>query len=261
MTDFYFGTMGFGFADWENVFYPANLPSTKYLRHYSQHFNSVEVDTTFYGIPSLDQVKRWYGETPQDFVFSLKTPRQITHEARLVNASSEMAAFLDNLRAFDEKLGVVLIQMPPDFSTAEQEALKQFVKQLPRGYRFAVEFRHSSWYQAQTADLLFEHEICWAATEYQDLPAELRPTTDFLYIRWIGEHGRYGVKDHERIDRIPELKKWLEQISLVLDQAQTLYGYFNNDYAGFSPATCNRFKRMLNLEVSEFAPPRQDRLF
>lgn len=261
MTSFYFGTMGFGFEDWENVFYPANLPQSKYLRYYSQHFNSVELDTTFYGIPSIEQIQRWSAETPTNFVFSLKTPRQITHDARLVNISDEMKRFLENIIHFEEKLGAVLIQLPPDFPIGEWEALKSFINQLPGGYRYAVEFRHPSWYQPQTAELLFNHDVCWAATEYLDLPTELRPTSDFLYIRWIGEHGQYGQKDHERVDKTAELKAWLEQIYLVLDQAAQLYGYFNNDYAGFSPATCNRFKRLLNLEVSDFSPPRQDRLF
>jgi uncharacterized protein YecE (DUF72 family) len=261
MTDWSLGTMGFGFADWEGVFYPTHLPKNKYLHYYSQHFNSVELDTTFYGVPTVSQVKRWHAATPGDFTFSVKTPRQITHEARLVRAGAAWSSLLSNLSHFQDKLGVVLIQMPPDFTIAEWDALQSFIQPLTKAFRYAVEFRHPSWYQEKTAALLAEHQVAWAATAYLDLPATIYPTAKHLYFRWIGEHGRYQRKDHERVDKSPELQMWLKKIQPLLEDVTQAYGYFNNDYAGFSPSTCNRFKTMLGLAVSDFAPPRQERLF
>lgn len=259
--DWYLGTMGFGFEDWEGVFYPANLPKNKYLRHYSQHFNSVEMDTTFYGVPSISQVRRWSAATPDEFVFSVKTPRQITHEARLVRAADVWTSFLKNVRFFKEKLGAVLIQMPPDFTMTEWASLEAFAGQISTEFRFAVEFRHPSWYQAKTADLLAKYQVAWAATAYLDLPDRLIPTANHLYFRWIGEHGRYARKDHERVDKTDELQSWLDQIKPNLQDTTAVFGYFNNDYAGFSPATCNRFKDLAGLDSSDFSPPRQERLF
>lgn len=257
----YLGTMGFGFEDWENVFYPSGLPKRNYLRRYGQFFNSVELDTTFYGAPTPSQVHRWVLSTPDEFVFSLKTPRQITHELRLARVSVLWEQFLENLKGFGDSLGAVLLQLPPNFTWAEVDALKSFLQDHPTEIRCAVEFRHKSWYRPETAELLAEAGVCWAATDYLDLPTEIIRTTDFLYIRWIGEHGRYGRKDHERVDLTPRLKMWLSRLEPHLNQVEFIFGYFNNDYAGFSPGTCNRFKQLIGDEVQDFSPPQQGQLF
>lgn len=260
-VNWHLGTMGFGFEDWEGVFYPSGLPKRNYLRHYSQFFNSVELDTTFYGAPTETLVRRWLLSTPKAFVYSLKTPRQITHELRLVGAQAHWEEFLRRVANFGDQLGVILLQMPPDFTWAEASALKTFLQDHPIEYRCAVEFRHSSWYRPETAEILAAAGVCWASTDYLDLPAEIFRTTDFLYLRWIGEHGRYERKDHERVDITPRLKMWISRLEPHLNQVQSIFGYFNNDYAGFSPATCNRFKALIGQKVEDLTPPQQGRLF
>lgn len=260
-SNWYLGTMGFGYADWEGVFYPPGLPAHNYLRHYSKFFNSVELDTTFYGPPKVDQVLRWQQSVSETFLFSLKTPRQITHEHRLDRAQGLMEDFLLRLKNFKSQLGVVLIQLPPDFIFLEKSALFSFVSTLPDDFRFAVEFRHPSWFNDETRDILSRYQIGWAATEYLDLPVTIQPTSDFLYIRWIGDHGRYGRKDHERVDLTGRLQNWANLIQSQLKSVNTVFGYFNNDYAGFSPGTCNRFKKIVGLPTKNFQPPRQTTLF
>ncbi len=253
--------MGFGYSDWEGVFYPPGLPARNYLRHYSRFFNSVELDTTFYGPPRPDQVLRWRQSVPDNFRFSVKTPRQITHEHRLIRAQGLMDEFLSMLELFSDQLGAVLIQLPPDYTFREKDALLIFLANLPEQFRFAVEFRHQSWYQAETAELLAKHNIGWASTEYLDLPIVVHLTGNFIYIRWIGEHGKYDRKDHERVDFTVQLQNWLSWIKPHIDIVNSIFGYFNNDYAGFSPATCNRFKKLAGLPVDNFEPPKQPRLF
>lgn len=261
MSAWYLGTVGFSYKEWDGVFYPAGTPGRLYLAIYSQIFNSVELDSTFYGTPPPDRVKQWANAVPSGFKFCVKTPRQITHDLRLLNVQEPMAQFLRNISLFGDKLGAVLIQLPPSLSTADLDLFNRFMVQLPPDFRYAIEFRHPSWFNDLTADLLAAHDLGWVSTEYVDMPRQVVPTTDFLYIRWLGRHGAFKTKDHEQVDKLPQLRWWQSQIEPYLSRFKTVYGYFNNDYSGYSPQTCNRFKEMLGLPVIQPELPEQKRLF
>ena len=263
MTRWHLGTMGFGYEDWVGVFYPQTLAARNYLGHYSRYFDTVEVDSTFYGTPRVNTVKRWRAATPPDFRFCPKTPRLITHEKGLASAHLDMAAFLAVMRTLEEKLGVVLIQLPPTFSTEYTPVLAAFLRELPVDLRFAVEFRHISWYQAraQTADLLRQHGVCWAATEFPRLPRGVTRTTDFAYFRLIGQHGQFERHNRTQIDRAANLHWWADHLQSLTGEFSDIYGFFNNDYAGFGPGSCNQFRKMVGLPAPDFHPPRQGRLF
>jgi len=259
--------MGFSYEDWSGVFYPADTPARSYLSYYSRVFNAVEVDSTFYGTPRPNSVRRWAALTPDDFCFSLKVPREITHQAGLQGVEAGMERFIATLRELGEKLGVVLFQFPPSFAAGQLPALEACLAGLPDGVRFAVEVRHPSWYTTDgpgaepvLARRLRQYGVAWAATEYPDLPAIIYPTAPFLYIRWIGQHGSFAQHNRERIDRTGELKAWLELIRARGQGMESLFGFFNNDYAGFAAATANRFKELAGLPVQRFNQPRQPRL-
>lgn len=252
--------MGFSYKDWEGVFYPVGMPPRDYLARYSQVFDAVELDSTFYGTPRPEYVERWASITPPNFTFCPKVPRDITHERRLVEAEAAMAEFLDTMQILGNKLGVILIQLPPDFTFSLIHKLAVFLRQLPKNYRYAVEFRHPSWHATATGQLLQNHDVAWASTDYIHLPQRIYVTTDLMYIRWIGRHGQYDTKDHERVDLTPRLETWFDDISSRLDRVQGIYGFFNNDYAGHAPATCNRFKEIAGLPTSDLRPPQQGRL-
>jgi uncharacterized protein YecE (DUF72 family) len=265
---FYIGTMGFSYKDWKEVFYPAEMKAHRYLSYYSRVFNAVEVDSTFYGTPKEDTVRRWAAMTPEGFRFCLKAPRQMTHEAGLVNVEEELDQFIATVRLLDDKLGVILFQFPPSFGADNLGLIDKLFPRLPDDLRFAVEVRHQSWYTATDkagipllAKTLEEFGVCWAATEYPGLPGQIRLTSRFVYIRWIGQHGSYMHHDHERVDRSPELESWRKQIWGILDQVDTVYGFFNNDYAGFAAGTANRFKQLAGLPLESFKPPQQGTLF
>jgi uncharacterized protein YecE (DUF72 family) len=259
-VDWRLGTMGFSYKDWSGVFYPDGLAPRDYLAYYSQFFDTVELDSTFYGTPHPEYVARWASLTPPNFVFCAKTPKQITHEMRLVDTRDEMDHFVDTMRLLGDKLAVVLIQLPPDMTFEYIHKLALFLRDLPPGARYAVEFRHASWHATATGQLLQNHRVAWVSTDYIHLPRRVYATTDFLYIRWIGRHGQYETKDYERIDPTPWLEEWLADIQSRLDSVHTCYGYFNNDYAGHSPATCNRFRQMVGLPTRDLQPPQQGRL-
>jgi uncharacterized protein YecE (DUF72 family) len=172
-----------------------------------------------------------------------------------------MRNFLDTMRLLGEKLAVILLQFPPDFSRAESSALARFLNELPTDVRFAVEFRHRSWYTTDTVPILKQYNVGWAATDYADLPKQIHITSDVLYIRWIGWHGRFESLDRVRLDVEPQLKWWWEQIQAQMSSVSTIHGFFNNDYAGHSPATCNLFKTIAGLPVQQPRLPEQGTLF
>lgn len=261
MIEWRLGTMGFSYKDWNGVFYPDGLATRDYLAYYSRKFEAVELDSTFYGTPREEYVERWAEVTPPNFMFCAKTPREITHERRLEESDELMRDFLSTMRLLGDKLGVILIQLPPDMTFSHIHKLAVFLRELPPGIRYAVEFRHPSWHATATGQLLQNHNVCWASTEYKFLPQRVFVTTDFVYIRWIGRHGEYEVKDHERVDMTPHLQEWWEDISSRSDEIVAAYGFFNNDYAGHAPATCNRFKEIAGLPTKRLQPPQQGRLF
>jgi uncharacterized protein YecE (DUF72 family) len=171
-----------------------------------------------------------------------------------------MAAFLEALRPLEERLGPVLIQFPPSFGPAERPALAQFLGGLARDLRYAVELRHAGWYEPATAELLAEHAAAWVALDYLDLPQQVALTTDFLYVRWVGQHGRFVQRGREEIDVTPRLRWWWDQLAPRAGEVGEVYGFFNDDYAGHAPATANRFKAIAGLPVVEPEIPQQGRL-
>lgn len=258
----YVGTMGYGYKDWQGVFYPEGLPSRDFLAAYSWHFNAVEMDSTFYGSPRADYVLRWKEATPDDFVFCPKMPRLISHELRLQNAEAETDNYLETMRLLQQKLGPILIQFPPDFSREEMDSLSAFLERLPTDLRYAVEFRHRSWHATATGELLQAHNVAWVSADYLYMPRRVYVTTDFVYIRWLGRHGTYEVKDHERVDRTERLEEWVEDVTArqARDGFHTVYGFFNDDYAGHAPATAKKLMRIAGLPTDPEPPQQQARL-
>jgi uncharacterized protein YecE (DUF72 family) len=251
------GTIGFGYRDWEGNFYPPGLPTRDYLKFYNRIFNAVELDTTFYGTPRAETVSRWIADTNDDFTFCAKTPRSITHQMGLIGTRGLMSEFCDSMRQFGNKLGAVLLQLPPSFTTSRMNHLINFLQELPDDLRFAIEFRNQSWYSEETAQLLSSYKICWVISEYPDLPMDIRQTTDFLYIRWIGENGRYSSHTHERIDQSAQLVVWWNQLQAHLKSVNVIFGFFNNDYAGFAAGTCKKFMKIIGLSGEEANTPEQ----
>lgn len=247
------GTMGFSYADWAGVFYPPGTKPGDYLAHCAKYFDAVELDTTFHATPPPERFRRWADVTPGHFRFAVKTPRAVTHDGSPDRAIGAMNEFLESARTLDEKLGVVLIQFPPHFEIDQFEPLMKLLRALPRDVRFAVELRNRTWGTRRTLDLLREHRVALVAAEYLTRPAKIHVTTDFLYVRWVGEHERFKELNREQLDVSESLQWWAEQIPRVADQVETTWGFFNNDFSGYSVVTCNRFKSLIGAPVNE--PP------
>ena len=263
-VSWHIGTVGFGYEQWLGVFYPPSLKTSQYLSYYAQFYDAVEIDSTFYGTPPATRVQRWGLAVPETFRFAFKTPRFITHDLRLKHtAVDDMHTFLQTLTPLGQKLGAVLIQLPPDFTTAETHELGTFLDALPTSQiRFAVEFRHLSWEARATADLLRARHVCWVAADYVVMPHEIHPTADFLYLRLLGAHGRYQTKDHERRDPTADLTQWLTKLQQAhIPPFESIFAFANNDFAGYSPRTANRLKEMVGQDTAVPQIPRQAPLF
>lgn len=257
------GTMGFAYQQWIGAFYPAGMAQKNFLHHYSRRFQAVEMDSTFYGTPSPKAVLRWAEITPDSFKIAPKMPKAITHESDLTGPQAQalLAEFVDVMGLLNGKLGPMLVQLPPMFGYEQVANFTAFLETLPPDRRFAVEFRHRSWYRKETAVLLRRHNICWVAADYIHLPKKLHRTADFLYLRFIGPHGQFATKDHELVDKSSDLQRWWRQIQPHMDHITDVYGFFNNDFAGFSPATCNRFREIVGLTPADLRVYQQGRLF
>ncbi len=196
------GSCAWSFQDWRGVFYPPDLPESRWIEFYSNYLTAVEVDYTFHTVPAEDTVRRWVEMTPAAFRFTCKLPRQITHVYRLHDCAAELSAFLRAIELLGPKLQVILIQLPPSLAPRDGKlALRKFLVQLPRDFRFAIEFRHAGWHRPQFIRLLEKHRVCWVWADTSPLnernlaPFEFLPsTTDFLYLRLLGDYAtKYDV--------------------------------------------------------------------
>ena len=247
----YLGTQGWSYKDWVGPFYPQGTQARDYLRHYATVFGAVELDSTFYGTPRSELVRAWDASTPQEFRFTAKLPRAITHDRRLGDAEPELLDFVSAMEARGPKLGAILIQLPPDFTADERPALERFLAALPREFRFAAEFRHRSWLKEETFDLLRRHDVAWTLIDLWYMPRQIEITTDFSYIRWLGKRRDIERMDAVQIDRRPQLDAWAEKLDEIARRVQRVYGFANNHYSGHSPADIRYLRSRLGLPETQ----------
>lgn len=245
------GVQGFSPPDWVGTFYPLGLAQRGWLSFYARVFNTVEMNTTFYAVPSASTVRGWAMRVPEHFVFSAKMPRAITHDKQLQDAEAELSAFLQRVRLLGDKLGAVLLQFPASFARQFEPRLRAFLPLLPRDLCFAVEFRHPSWQDDAVFELLREHGVAWCINHWQDLPVVVESTAGFAYIRLIGDHQQFTDLGRVQRDRSQELASLAGTIADLATRLQTVFIYVNNHYAGHAPATVNQLKQLLDLPVTD----------
>lgn len=250
------GTQGWSYPEWIGAFYPPAAKQEHYLPFYAQVFDTVELDTTFYHPPRPSVVRSWERHTPDGFMFAAKVPQRITHESRLQKMGEHLQEFARAMEPLGEKLGPLLVQLPSEFEREDGTVgvLDRFLAVAPEGVRIAVEFRHRSWHTAATYDLLRKRHAALVWNEWRELPRVTEVTGDFLYLRWLGNRRDIEHVDRVIIDRTESFDTWEQDLRRVLPQVREVFGYFNNHWAGHSPASANEMKRRLGLTVVE---PRQ----
>ncbi len=251
------GTQGWNYDAWVGPFYPTGTRPADFLTIYARAFDTVEVDSTFYATPAVKTVQGWAQRTPDDFLFALKLPQEITHERRLRNIDDVAAEFFDRARELGPKLGPILIQLGPDFGPAELPAVAQLLPKLPRDMRFAIEFRQRGWIHDGVLALLAEHNVALTLSDgrwiqrKQMMNLVTRPTADFLYVRWMGVD--QSIVDYSRIqlDRTRDLENWTSVLWPYAEQGREVFGYVNNHFAGHSPSSARELQRLLGQQAVE----------
>src|ERR1041385_5043221 len=247
------GTQGWSYPDWHGVFYPPGAKQEDRLPFYAEVFDTVEIDATFYGPPKGTIARSWARHTPAGFKFSAKLPRDITHEGALRDSAAALTEFAKSLEPLGDKLGPVLVQLPAAFVRDAHNArhLDAFLALRPRAMRFVVELRHDSWFVPDTYELLRRHRAALAWTEWRDLAPPHEITSDFLYVRWLGTREDIEVYDKVHIDRSDAFAAWERDLRTALGDVREIFGYFNNHWAGHSPASANEMKRRLGLVAKD----------
>jgi uncharacterized protein YecE (DUF72 family) len=247
------GTKGWSYDDWKGVFYPPGAKQEDRLPFYASVFDTVELDTTFYHPPKGTIARSWARHTPPHFRFAAKVPRAVTHEVRLRDTADHMDRFARAMEPLGDKLGPVLVQLPAEFVHEDdtRRDLDAFLAHAPRALRVAVEFRHASWHAPEVEAVLRRHGATLAWTEWRELPRSAAITADFLYLRWLGDRRAIERYDRVQIDREPSFGAWEADLMRVFGEVREVYGYFNNHWAGHSPASANAMKRRLGLPAVE----------
>jgi uncharacterized protein YecE (DUF72 family) len=245
------GTQGWNYEAWVGPFFPINTRTPDFLAVYSRAFGSVEVDSTFYGVPAATTFKSWYDRTPHDFVFTLKLPQEVTHEQRLRDELGVSDLFYERARELRQKLGPVLVQLGPDFDPGELPALIHFIDRIPSDIRFAVEFRHRGWISEGVISLLRERNIALASVDGRWIPRKTmlalahKPTADFAYIRWMGPNRDLVDYSRVQVDRSREIDLWIDAIEEMPDRVTDVFGFVANTFSGHAPATAREIQYRL----------------
>ncbi len=243
-TRIYIGTSGWDYEDWIGSFYERE---TNLFSQYVRVFNTVEVNSTFYTLPTRKFLENLFRAAPRGFVFSLKMYRGITHK-KLLNPKAveqELDLFFKSLEPVRStgKLGAILIQLPP-VGTKEIPWFRDFLELLPKGYRYAVEFRDKSWLNENAWKTLAELNIAYTIVDEPLLPPDLVVTSDFTYIRWHGHGERPWYYYHYTLE---ELREWVPRIQKLADQVSLILGYFNNHFRGFAPHNALQMLALLGM--------------
>ncbi len=230
----YIGTSGYSYKHWANgVFYPVGLKSSDFLSFYCQHFRAVELNVSFYRLPKLEYLQKWAKITPDDFHFSAKLNRAITHYAKLRDCEHQLSENKILIDGLGKKLKIILVQLPPRLQF-DYDLLKRFLSLTETGAgswmpRIAFEFRHSSWLVRKTYELLNDYNCAICLSDWKSCVSDKPNDVEFVYIRRHGPSGRYAG-----CYTIEHLKADAKNICKYLDKGKDVYVFFNNDINGYA---------------------------
>lgn len=240
MNPVYIGTSGWVYKGWEKAFYPEDIPAKQHLEFYASQFSTVEINATFYRLPTLKMVKAWHDLAPKGFLFAVKGSRYITHMKKLANLGGGLNKFIRRIKLLKEHLGPVLWQLPP-FLQKDVHRLDRFLARTPKSFRHAVEFRHPSWYADDDAlEVLRKYQAAHVSLSSMGMPMNLAVTSDFIYIRFHGLEGGFA-HDYTR----DELEPWAAHIRHHARAGRTVFAYFNNDMNVRAPANATMLRTMV----------------
>ncbi len=258
------GTSSWTAKGWLGKFYPSGTKPADFITEYAKHYDTVEIDSTFYATPKESTVLGWKDKTPEGFLFAAKFPQAITHDKFLEDCGHELKGFLRTMSLLEEKLGPLLLQFPyyaKRMGVTEDDfllRLTRFLKELPEDhFRFAVEVRNKNWINPYLFEILHDHNVAlclidhpWMAPPKALFGHKEILTNQFMYIRWLGD--RRGIEkvtkvwNESVVEREADIGRWAPHIKDVLDKQMDVFGYVNNHYGGYAPDNVEQIKKMLS---------------
>lgn len=260
MTNLQIGCAGWVYDDWKGSFYPKSISSQDQLMFYSNYFNVVEINSTFYNPPSLSTVKRWRRETPDGFKFIVKIWREITHvkgQKKRSNYEEKVTYFFTHLKPLEDKITCYLLQFPPSFSPSieNKEYLKQILHLAAKltDNRIFIEFRDNEWFNDNLLVEYSSKQFSYVTVYLDEIIPFYYENQDAYYIRLIGDRQitKFNAVQREMQDSWSDMlffiKKYLQN-----EKITDIFVIFNNHYTGFAPADCNNLKKELNIKYKSF---------
>jgi uncharacterized protein YecE (DUF72 family) len=233
------GTSGWHYRHWVGPFYPKDLPAKQMFTFYQRHFDTVELNNSFYRLPTPEAFDAWRESSPSGFVFAVKGSRFVTHNKKLKEPEQPLKNLLPRAERLREKLGPVLWQLPPKWQR-NVERLEEFLQALPRRHRYAFEFRESSWHHESIYEILRRYNAAYCIYELAGFSTEAHVTADFAYVRLHGPGGKYQGSYSEQI-----LKEWSSRIVEWSGRLKAVYVYFDNDQAAYAAQNALELKRFV----------------
>jgi uncharacterized protein YecE (DUF72 family) len=237
------GTSGWSYKHWRGLFYPPRLPARDWFAFYARSFDTVEINNTFYRLPSTGAFAAWRRQAPPGFVYAVKASRYLTHRKKLTDPAAGLEALLGRARLLGPHLGPVLYQLPPHWR-CNRDRLRDFLAALPRDLRHVFEFRDPSWYNDAVRELLTEAGAGFCIHDLRGSEAPPWVTGPLVYVRF---HGAVGERYGGRYDA-DHLRRWAEPIDGLSGAGRDVYVYFNNDAGGHAVANARQLQELLHLE-------------
>jgi uncharacterized protein YecE (DUF72 family) len=234
------GTSGWHYKGWVGLFYPEKLPAKEMMSFYAQHFDTVEVNNTFYHLPSATTFDSWRDNSPENFLFAVKGSRFITHMKKLKAPGTSTRKFFLGAERLEQKLGPILFQLPPHWRL-NLERLAEFLEALPREHQYVFEFRDLSWLVPEVYELLRKHDAAFCIHDLSAQQTPLEITADFTYIRFHGP----GTAKYAGSYSSQTLRNWAKRIDEWRKELLTVYVYFNNDIGGCAVRNARQLRQLL----------------
>ena len=240
----YIGTSGWHYRHWVGPFYPEKLPAARMLEFYARHFDTVELNNTFYRLPVESGLEKWRTGTPDGFCFAAKGSRFLTHMKKLKDPEIGVGRFFERVDRLRPKLGPIVFQLPPWWE-ADAGRLENFLRALPRRQRYAFEFRNPTWHTEAIRRILRKHNAAFCIFEIAGFVSECPITADFTYVRLHGPGGAYQGSYSDQT-----LRRWADRIEEWRKELRAAYVYFDNDQAAYAVENALTLKRMVTTSTS-----------
>ena len=235
------GCSGWQYKHWRNDFYPPGLPQSQWFARYAQHFDTVEINNSFYRLPPPETFSKWREQAPAQFLYAVKASRFLTHMKKLKDPEEPLSRFFESARELGPKLGPVLYQLPPLWSV-DVDRFEHFLRALPKGYRHTVEFRDTSWYDERVYALMRKHQVALCLHDMAGSASGRLVVGPFVYVRFHHGTKKYGGRYSDA--RLDEWADWLtDRVRDGLD----VFTYFNNDTGGHAPRDAVRLRDRLRV--------------